>query len=143
MLSRHGEVKTPSRPRSLVMVAPSRITNVTGVFPATSSRRCHWASVSAPLACSTRCTSSLPASSRDELKVARNSPRSQPFLSAYMRSVIAVHAESDASFFANRNDDPELLMEAAEWWIRTQRLDHFEKAVKIRRLVQAGQGTAD
>lgn len=47
------------------------------------------------------------------------------------------------AFFANRNDDPELLMEAAEWWIRTQRLDHFEKAVKIRRLVQAGQGGAD
>ena len=42
------------------------------------------------------------------------------------------------AFFANRNDDPELLMEAAEWWIRTHRLDHFEKAVKIRALVQAG-----
>ena len=42
------------------------------------------------------------------------------------------------AFFANRNDDPELLMEAAEWWIRTHRLDHFEKAVKIRDMVQAG-----
>lgn len=42
------------------------------------------------------------------------------------------------AFFANRNDDPELLMEAAEWWIRTHRLDHFEKAVKIRKMVQAG-----
>jgi hypothetical protein len=40
------------------------------------------------------------------------------------------------AFFANRNDDPELLMEAAEWWIRTHRLDHFEKAIKIRRLVE-------
>lgn len=39
------------------------------------------------------------------------------------------------AFFANRNDDPELLMEAAEWWIRTHRLDHFEKATKIRALV--------
>ncbi|MDF2698249.1 MAG: hypothetical protein K0S65_6632 [Labilithrix sp.] len=39
------------------------------------------------------------------------------------------------AFFANRNDDPELLMEAAEWWIRTHELDHFEKAVKIRELV--------
>ena len=39
------------------------------------------------------------------------------------------------AFFANRNDDPELLMEAAEWWIRTHRLDHFEKAVKIRAMV--------
>lgn len=41
------------------------------------------------------------------------------------------------AFFANRNDDPELLMEAAEWWIRTNRLDHFEKAAKIRALVTA------
>ncbi|HLP65905.1 MAG TPA: DUF6500 family protein [Rhizobium sp.] len=40
------------------------------------------------------------------------------------------------AFFANKNDDPELLMEAAEWWIRTHRLDHFEKAVKIRRMVE-------
>jgi hypothetical protein len=38
------------------------------------------------------------------------------------------------AFFANRNGDPDLLMEAAEWWIRTHRLDHFEKAVKIRAL---------
>jgi hypothetical protein len=38
------------------------------------------------------------------------------------------------AFFANRNDDPDLLMEAAEWWIRTHRLDHFEKALKIRAL---------
>ncbi|MDB5550945.1 MAG: hypothetical protein JWL86_929 [Rhizobium sp.] len=41
------------------------------------------------------------------------------------------------AFFANRNDDPELLMEAAEWWIRTHRLDHFEKAAKIREMVRA------
>jgi hypothetical protein len=41
------------------------------------------------------------------------------------------------AFFANRNDDPELLMEAAEWWIRTNRLDHFEKATKIRAMVSA------
>ena len=38
-------------------------------------------------------------------------------------------------FFANKNDDPALLMEAAEWWISTQRLDHFEKAVKVKELV--------
>ncbi len=38
------------------------------------------------------------------------------------------------AFFANKNDDPELLMEAATWWISTHRLDHFEKAVKIKRL---------
>jgi hypothetical protein len=41
------------------------------------------------------------------------------------------------AFFANRNDDPDLLMEAAEWWIRIHRLDHFEKAVKIRDMVKA------
>lgn len=41
------------------------------------------------------------------------------------------------AFFANRNDDPELLMEAATWWIRTHRLDHFEKARKIIALVEA------
>jgi hypothetical protein len=40
------------------------------------------------------------------------------------------------AFFANRNDDPELLMEAAEWWILTHRLDHFEKAVKIKKMVE-------
>lgn len=38
------------------------------------------------------------------------------------------------AFFKNRNDDPELLMEAAEWWIKTHKLDHFEKAVKIREM---------
>jgi Family of unknown function (DUF6500) len=40
------------------------------------------------------------------------------------------------AFFANKNDHPELLMEAARWWIETQRLDHFEKAVKIKQLAQ-------
>ena len=39
------------------------------------------------------------------------------------------------AFFANRNDDPVLLMEAATWWISTHRLDHFEKAARIRRLL--------
>ena len=41
------------------------------------------------------------------------------------------------AFFANKNDDPELLMEAATWWIQTHRLDHFEKAVKIRSMIDA------
>ncbi len=31
------------------------------------------------------------------------------------------------AFFANKNDDPALLMEAATWWIKTHQLDHFEK----------------
>ena len=39
------------------------------------------------------------------------------------------------AFFANKNDNPVLLMEAAEWWIKTNELDHFEKAVKIKELV--------
>lgn len=39
------------------------------------------------------------------------------------------------AFFANRNDNPELLMEAATWWIKTHKLDHFEKAVRVRALV--------
>ena len=40
------------------------------------------------------------------------------------------------AFFANKNDNPELLMEAATWWIRTHQLNHFEKAVKIKVLVK-------
>ena len=41
------------------------------------------------------------------------------------------------AFFANKNDDPELLMQAATWWIQTHQLDHFEKAVKIKKMVEA------
>lgn len=43
------------------------------------------------------------------------------------------------AFFANKNDDPGLLMEAATWWIRTHELDHFEKALKIKTMVLAGK----
>jgi len=39
------------------------------------------------------------------------------------------------AFFANKNDHPELLMEAATWWIKTHKLDHFEKASKIKAMV--------
>ena len=39
------------------------------------------------------------------------------------------------AFFKNKNDNPELLMEAAHWWIMQHKLDHFEKAVKIKQLV--------
>ena len=42
------------------------------------------------------------------------------------------------AFFANKNDDPELLMEAATWWIQTHKPDHFEKAVKIKSMVESG-----
>ena len=41
------------------------------------------------------------------------------------------------AFFANKNDDPETLMSVAEWWIRTHQLNHFEKAIKIKQLIEA------
>lgn len=40
------------------------------------------------------------------------------------------------AFFANKNSDPVLLMEAATWWIKTHKLDHFEKALKIKAMVE-------
>ena len=40
------------------------------------------------------------------------------------------------AFFANKNDDSALLMEAATWWIETHQLDHFERAKKIIELVK-------
>lgn len=39
------------------------------------------------------------------------------------------------AFFKNKNDNPELLMEVATWWIKTHKLDHFEKALKIKNLI--------
>ncbi|ACV25523.1 DUF6500 family protein [Kangiella koreensis] len=42
------------------------------------------------------------------------------------------------AFFANKNDNPELLMEAATWWIKMHKLDHFEKAVKVKEMVETG-----
>ncbi len=40
------------------------------------------------------------------------------------------------AFFKNKNDNPKLLMEVATWWIQTHQLDHFEKAIKIKRKVK-------
>ena len=40
------------------------------------------------------------------------------------------------AFFANHNDDPALLMEAATWWIQTHRFDHFQKAEKVLRIAR-------
>ncbi|MEP5254812.1 MAG: DUF6500 family protein [Winogradskyella arenosi] len=40
------------------------------------------------------------------------------------------------AFFKNKNDQPELLMEAATWWIQTHQLNHFEKATKIIELIE-------
>ena len=39
------------------------------------------------------------------------------------------------AFFENKNTNPELLMEVATWWIEKEKLDHFEKAVKIREMI--------
>ena len=39
------------------------------------------------------------------------------------------------AFFANKNNNPELLMEVAEWWIKKHQLNHFEKAIKIKEMV--------
>ena len=39
------------------------------------------------------------------------------------------------AFYANENDNHDLLLEAATWWIELFELDHFEKAVKIKRMV--------
>ena len=43
------------------------------------------------------------------------------------------------AFFANKNDNPKLLMEVADWWIMKHKLDHFEKAMKIRKLITKGK----
>jgi hypothetical protein len=42
------------------------------------------------------------------------------------------------AFFANKNTDPVALMEAASWWIQKHQLDHFEKATKIRKMIDEG-----
>ncbi|MEO5912284.1 MAG: DUF6500 family protein [Pelobium sp.] len=44
------------------------------------------------------------------------------------------------AFFANKNEDPNLLMEVAEWWIKKHKLDHFEKAFKIKAMIIAEMG---
>ena len=40
------------------------------------------------------------------------------------------------AFFENKNNTPELLMEVAQWWILKHKLDHFEKAIKIREMAK-------
>ena len=40
------------------------------------------------------------------------------------------------AFFANKNDDPKTLMQVATWWIQTHQLNHFEKAVKIKQMIE-------
>lgn len=41
------------------------------------------------------------------------------------------------AFFKNKNSDPETLMEVATWWIKTKKLDHFEKAIKIKQMIES------
>ena len=43
------------------------------------------------------------------------------------------------AFFANKNTQPELLMDVATWWIQTHELDHFVKAVTIKKMLESGQ----
>ena len=40
------------------------------------------------------------------------------------------------AFFSNKNENPNLLMEMATWWIMEHKLDHFEKAVKIMNMLE-------
>jgi hypothetical protein len=42
------------------------------------------------------------------------------------------------AFFENKNNNPELLMEVATWWIQTHKLDHFVKAKVIKEMVKNG-----
>jgi hypothetical protein len=40
------------------------------------------------------------------------------------------------AFFSNKNNTPEALMEVAHWWIIENKLDHFEKAAKIKQMIE-------
>jgi len=40
------------------------------------------------------------------------------------------------AFFENKNQSPDLILEMATWWIKTHELDHFEKAVKIKSMIE-------
>lgn len=40
------------------------------------------------------------------------------------------------AFFENKNTDPKLLLVVASWWIMENKFDHFEKAVKIKKIVE-------
>lgn len=40
------------------------------------------------------------------------------------------------AFFKNKNDNSKLLMNVAKWWIETNRLNHFEKAKKIKQMFE-------
>ena len=40
------------------------------------------------------------------------------------------------AFFKNKNDNPKLLMEVAKWWIEIHQFNHFEKAIKIKTMLE-------
>ena len=40
------------------------------------------------------------------------------------------------AFFENKNTQPELLLEIATWWILENQFDHFEKALKIKTIIE-------
>lgn len=40
------------------------------------------------------------------------------------------------AFFKNKNENPKLLMQVATWWIQTHQLNHFEKAIKIKAMIE-------
>jgi hypothetical protein len=40
------------------------------------------------------------------------------------------------AFFKNKNNTPELLLEVATWWIQKHQFDHFEKAQKIKKVLE-------
>ncbi len=39
------------------------------------------------------------------------------------------------AFFENKNSNPKILMKVAEWWILENKLNHFEKAIKIKKMI--------
>lgn len=46
-------------------------------------------------------------------------------------------------YFANKNDDPELLMQAATCWIQKMKFDHFENVIKIKTLIEILNNSID
>jgi Family of unknown function (DUF6500) len=40
------------------------------------------------------------------------------------------------AFFENKNTDPQLLLKIATWWIMQNKFNHFEKATKIKSIVE-------
>ena len=40
------------------------------------------------------------------------------------------------AFFENKNNNTELLQSVATWWITDNKFDHFEKAIKIKKVVE-------